>query len=223
MRRLVMMLLIMGMAGSVSAQELQQKDAMKEQPSLVNTFCAMAGTMYGFAYPAGTIDAVNGHVERERDTFFGGTIGFGYQLSPLFLIHGGFTLWDAEVSVKRNLLGQKLETRYCLDTCALHAGLMMVYKWFYVDCMLFTELPLEDDTEKVYLSGEYMQTNRLKSRYEYGGFLGLGARIPVTEQFFVLVGIYGGGGFVPSLESSRGDELYLINATIRISVMVYVL
>jgi len=89
--------------------------------------------------------------------------------------------------------------------------------------MLFTELPLEDDTEKVYLSGEYMQTNRLKSRYEYGGFLGLGVRIPVMEQFFVLAGIYGGGGFVPSLESSRGDELYLINATIRISVMVYVL
>ncbi len=111
MRRWVMMLLIMGMAGSISAQDLQQKDAMKEQPSLVNTFCAMAGTMYGFAYPAGTIDAVNGQVERERDTFFGGTIGFGYQLSPLFLIHGGFTLWDGEVSVKRNLLGQKLETR----------------------------------------------------------------------------------------------------------------
>jgi hypothetical protein len=48
-------------------------------------------------------------------------------------------------------------------------------------------------------------------------------RIPVIDEVSILAGIYGGGGFVPSIESTKGDLLYIINGAMRISVVVYFL
>ncbi len=200
----------------------------KPESEKINTvpskrFVGIMGGMYGYAYPAGSIYAPDNYVKREKGKYFGATHSIGYELSPNFIVYGGFTLWDAEVFVTRHLLMQDLKTRYTIDTCSLHAGIMFVYKWFFADVNVYTELPLEKDSENVYLAGEYVQTNTLKERYEYGGFTGLGVRIPVMDEVSILAGIYGGGGFVPSIETTKGDLLYIINSAMRISVIVYFL
>ncbi|MDH7554928.1 MAG: hypothetical protein QHH74_14880, partial [Spirochaetota bacterium] len=186
-----------------------------------NRFVGIMGGMYGYAYPAGSIYTSDNYVKREKGKYFGATQAIGYELWPHFILHGGFTLWDMEVFITRHLLMQDMKQRYSLDTCALHTGLLFVYKWFFADAIVYTELPLEKDTERVELNGVYMQTNTLKRQYENGGFLGMGVRVPVLEWLDVLIGLYGGGSFVPAIVTTKHDELYVLNGALRIGVIVY--
>lgn len=201
---------------SVSQPEVEIGDTVA-----ASRFVGMMGGMYGYAYPAGSIYASDDYVKRQKGKYFGATHGIGYELSPHLILHGGFTLWDMEVFITRHLFMQDMKTRYSLDTCALHTGLMFIYKWFFADAIVYTELPLENDTERVELNGVYMQTNTLKQQYEYGGFIGMGIRMPVLEWLDVLIGVYGGGSFVPSIITTKHDELYLLNYALRIGVIVY--
>jgi len=221
----VIIMLAILMASTMAKAQIVLPEPASEKTDTVpsNRFVGIIGGMYGYAYPAGSVYTPDNYVKREKGKYFGATHSIGYELSPNFIVYGGFTLWDAEVFVTRHLLMQDLKTRYSIDTCSLHTGIVFVYKWFFADVIVYTELPLEKDSENVYLAGEYIQTNTLKERYEFGGFMGLGVRIPVMDEVSVLAGLYGGGSFVPSVETTKGDLLYIINGAIRISVIVYFL
>ena len=220
---IILFVLLVASTMTMAQMVLSEPASEKSNTAPSKRFVSIMGGMYGYAYPAGSIYTSDNYVKREKGKYFGATHSIGYELSPNFIMYGGFTLWDAEVFVTRHLFMRDLKTRYSMDTCSLHMGIMFVYKWFFADVNVYTELPLKKDSENVYLAGKYVQTNTLKERYEYGGFMGLGVRIPVIDEVSILAGIYGGGGFVPSIESTKGDLLYIINGTMRISVIVYFL
>lgn len=153
---------------ALSQPELDTKDV------LTTRFAGIMGGFYGFAYPAGTIHTSDNYLKRGTGKYFGATHAIGYKLRPQFILHGGFTLWDAKVEITRNLLMKEMKTQYSVDTCALHTGVLFIYNWFFADAIVYTELPLEKDTERVELDGVYTQTNTLPRQYEYGALLGLG-------------------------------------------------
>jgi hypothetical protein len=193
--------------------------AMEED--VAHRYVLIVGGMYGYTYPAGSVYASDGEVVREKGSCAGLITDIGYELSRFFVVHGGFTLWYGQIGLERHLLMQELKTEYTIYTCSLNAGVIFVWKWFFLDLILFTELPLARETEEVYFAGTYVQTITLADRYEYGGFAGMGIRFSVSEILSVLVGLYGGGGFVPGIETSKNDELYPLRGVLRVGAMVH--
>lgn len=218
----VMVVTVLIAINTVFAQlTLSQPEIVAQDEIPHSRFVAIVSGFYGFVYPAGSIYTSDNYLKREKGKYFGATQAIGYELSPYFILHGGFTLWDGKATITRHVLTQEMKTQYSIDTCALHTGILFVYKWFFADAIVYTELPLERDTERVQLNGVYMQTNLLQEQYEHGGFVGCGVRVPVFKWFDMLIGVYGGGSFVPSIITTKHDELYFINASLRMGVIVY--
>lgn len=204
--------------GAGEGEPLTQKDAQgatMEHTEKYHRYVLILGGSYGTLYPAGSVYASDGEVKREKGKYFGHVADVGYEITGFLVIHAGFTLWWGNFALTRHLLGQDSHTRYAINNCALNAGIMFTYKWFFSDVVFYTELPWAHETEEVYLAGEYVRTMTLDGRYDCGGFLGMGVRIPVKEYLSILAGIYGGGSFVPGMETSRRDELYFVSGALR--------
>ncbi len=218
---IIVVMLLIAIDAVFAQLTLSQPEFVAHEEIPNSRFVGIMGGWYGFSYPAGKIYTSDNYVKREKGKYFGAMQAIGYELWPYCILHGGFTLWDGKAAITRHLLTQNMKTQYSIDTCALHLGVIFTYEWFFADAIVYSELPLERDTERVEVNGMYMQTNALPRQYEYGGFVGCGVKVPVYRWLDMLIGVYGGGSFVPSIITTKHDELYMLNAALRIGVMVY--